>query len=60
MRVVDTDAKYHMAKDPEKCLHDAERGKKQMYLEACIQLCRHSSPFVASVDGLLGAEVTAT
>ena len=31
-----------------------------MYLEACIQQCRHFSPFVASVDGLLGLEATAT
>ena len=31
-----------------------------MYLEACLQQRRHFSPFVASVDGLLGEEETAT
>ena len=31
-----------------------------MYLEACLQQCRHFSPFFASLDGLLGVEATAT
>ena len=31
-----------------------------MYLEACLHQRRHFSPFVASVDGLLGVEATAT
>ena len=31
-----------------------------MYLEDCLQQRRHFSPFVASVDGLLGVEATAT
>ena len=31
-----------------------------MYPEACFQKRRHFSPFVASVDGLLGVEATAT
>ena len=44
----------------EKCLYEAENGKKKMYLEAFLQLRRHFSPFVASVDGLLGVEATAT
>ena len=56
MRVVNTDAKSHMAKEPEKCLHEAERGDKQMYLVACLQQRRHFSLFVASVDELLGVD----
>ena len=60
MRVMNNDAKSHMAKAPEKCLQEAERGKKRMYLEACLQQRRHFSPFVASVDGLLGVEATTT
>ena len=60
MRVVNTDALTHRKKDPEKCLHEAERGKKKMYLEACLQQRRHFFPFFASVDGLLGVEATAT
>ena len=31
-----------------------------MYLEACLQQRRHFSPFVSSVDGLLGVEAMAT
>ena len=30
-----------------------------MYLEACLQQRRHFSPFVASVEGLLGLKATA-
>ena len=60
MRVVNTDALTHHLKEPEKCLHKAEKGKKKMYMEACLQQRRHFSPFVASVEGLLGVEATAT
>ena len=60
MSVVNTDAKSHMIKAPKKCLHEAEREKKRMYLEACLQQCRNFSPFVASVDGLLGVEAMET
>ena len=60
MRVVNTDVPMHRNKDPVSCLQDAERGGKRMYLEACLQQRRHFSPFVASVDGLLGVEATAT
>ena len=31
-----------------------------MYLEACLKQRQHFSPFVVSVDGLLGVEATAT
>ena len=34
MGVVNTDTKSHLAKTPEKCLQEAEREKKNMYLEA--------------------------
>ena len=59
MRVVNTDAKSHLKKDPWRCLKEAERGKKRMYLEACLQQHRYFSPFVTLVDGLLGVEATA-
>ena len=58
--VVNTDAKFYWRKTPEKCLEEAEKGKKKMYLEACLQQRWHFSPFVTSVDGLLGVEATAT
>ena len=60
MRVVNTDALSYVRRSPEKCLQEAESGKKKMYLEACLQQRRHFSPFVASVDGILGVEATAT
>ena len=60
MRIVNTDAKSHSAKTPEKCLQEADQAKKKMYLEACLQQRRHFSPFVPSADGLLGVEATAT
>ena len=53
-----TDALTHRKKDPEKCLHEAEQGKKKMYLETCLQKRRHFSSFVNLVDGLLGVEAT--
>ena len=54
MRVVNTDAKSHLEKPSEKSLQRAERGKKRMYLEACLQQRRQFSPFAALVDGFLG------
>ena len=60
MRVVNTDALTNKTKYPEKCLHEAEWGKKKMYLEACLQQSRNFSPFSASMDRLLGVEATAT
>ena len=47
MRVVNTDTKSHMTKDPEKCQQEAERVKKRTYLEACLQQRRHFSPPVS-------------
>ena len=46
LRVVNADAKYHSGNTPEKCLQEAERAKKRMYLEACLQQRRHFSPIV--------------
>ena len=60
MCVINTDAKYYWEKTPERCLEEAERGKKKMYLEDFLHQRQHFSPFVASVDGLLRVEATAT
>ena len=60
MHVVNTDAKSYWEKSPKKCLEEAEKSNKQMYLEACLQQRQHFSPFVASVDGLIGMETKAT
>ena len=53
MHVVNTGAKSYWEKSPEKCLEEAEKSKKKMYPEACLQQRQNFSPFVASVDGLL-------
>ena len=37
IRVVNTDAKSHSEKTPEKCLHEVERENNKMYLESCLQ-----------------------
>ena len=60
MRVMNTYAKSHSAKTPGKCLQEAERTKKKMYLEACLHQHQHLSPFVASVEGLTGVEAATT
>ena len=60
MHVLNTDALTYLSKAQEKCLHEAEKGKKKMYLEACLQQRWNFSPFVASVDRLLGVEATPT
>ena len=60
MCVVNTDAKSYWEKSPEKCLEEAEKSKKKMYLEDFLHQRQNFSPFVASVDGLLGVEATAT
>ena len=47
-------------KTAEKCLQEAERGEKRMYLESCLQQRRQFSPFVTSVGGLLEVEAEET
>ena len=59
MHVLNIDAKSYCENSPERCLEEAERSNKKMYLEACLQQRRQFSPFVASVDGLLGVQATA-
>ena len=60
IRVVNTDAKSHIAKAPEKCLQEGKRGKKRMDLVTCLQQRRRIFPSFASVYGLLGVEATTT
>ena len=60
MHVMNTGAKSHSAKTPEKCLQEAEKAKKKMYLEACLLQRQHVLLFVTSVDGLLCVEAVDT
>jgi hypothetical protein len=56
VRVTDTDAPSYIKTSPAKALETAERAKKKKHLQACLDQRRHFSPFVVSVDGLLGKE----
>ena len=53
---MNTDTKSHLAKTPEKCLQEAERANKNMYLEACLQQRQHLLAFASSGDEVLGVE----
>ena len=46
MHVVNTDAKSYWEKSPEKFLEEAEKSKKKMYLELCLQQRRNSHPLL--------------
>ena len=60
MRVVNTDAKTHSVKTPEKCQQEAEKGENGcIWMHDSSSACT-SPPFVASVDGILGVEATTT
>jgi hypothetical protein len=54
VRVTDTDAKSYSKRPPAKVLKSQEREKKRKYLENSLEQRRHFTPFVCSVDGLLG------
>jgi hypothetical protein len=56
LRCVDTDAKSYNSREPKIVLKSAEKVKKNKYLEHCLQQLRAFTPFVISVDGLLGYE----
>jgi hypothetical protein len=53
--VTDTDAKSYSKRDPAK-VPESQEEKKRKYLEACLERRRHFTPFVCSVDGMLGRE----
>ena len=55
MRVVNTDAKYHLENPLEKFLQEAERAKKRMYLDSCLQQRRYFSPFFACFAWIAGS-----
>ena len=56
VRVTDLDGKSNLTKDPIKVLARQVREKKRKYLTACLEQRRTFTPFVVSVDGLLGRE----
>eukprot|EP00957_Ditylum_brightwellii_P114690 8745888-Ditylum_brightwellii.AAC.1 len=56
IRITDMDAKSHISRPLETLLAAQEKEKKGEYLNACLEQNRHFSPFVVSVDGMLGKE----
>jgi hypothetical protein len=58
VRITDTDAKSYRTRDPKKILQSQEKEKKKKYLDRCLLQRRAFTPFVVSVDGLLGYEAS--
>jgi hypothetical protein len=57
VHVTDTDAKKSYCKcTPAKVIKSQDKEKKRQYLDNFLKLRWHFTPFVASVDGLLGRE----
>jgi hypothetical protein len=54
--VTDTDAPTYQMKDPHKVLEAASCLKKKTYLQPCLNHIHHFTPFIVSVDGLIGKE----
>jgi hypothetical protein len=50
------DAKSYVKQAPAKVLKTQEKEKKRKYLEPCLENRHHFTPFVGSVDDLLGHE----
>jgi hypothetical protein len=58
VRITDTDAKSYASRDPKKILQSQEKEKKKKYLDRCLLQRRAFTPFVVSVDGLIGYEAS--
>ena len=54
MCVVNTDATSYQVKKAEKCLESDGREKKKNNLDTFLKQRQNFTPFVTSVDGLLG------
>lgn len=59
VKVTDSDTRAHRALSPIKVLAKQEKEKKYKYLQICLDQRLHFSPFVVSVDGMLGVEASA-
>ena len=60
MRVANKYPPSGLSINPKKCLETSYEEKKSNYLVACLKQRRHFTPFVVSVDGLLGIKEEAT
>ena len=62
VRITNTDAlsRIEQSKSVKGCLEAQEKEKKDKYLKSCLERRRHFTPFVVSVDGVLGDEALTT
>ena len=56
IRIVDLDAGSYLPMTPEKALEKAEKEKKELYLQACLECRSTFTIMVYSADGIPGAE----
>ena len=56
VRITDTDQPTHLDKTPFVAIELQENEKKKKYAKKCMEQRRHFTPFVLSVDGMLGKE----
>lgn len=54
--ITDVNQPSYINRCPKKVIESAEKSKKTKYLEDCLEQRRDFTPFVTSVDGLLGKE----
>ena len=59
IRIVNLDAGSYLRMTPEKALANADKEKKDLYLQACLDRRRTFTPMVYSADGIPGAEALA-
>ena len=56
IRILNLGAGSYLCMTPEKDLSKAEKEKKNLYLQACLESIRNFTPMVYSADGIPGAE----
>ena len=59
IRIVNLFAGSYLRMTQEKALAKAEKEKKDLYLQDCLESRRNFTPIVCSVDGIPGAEALA-
>ena len=59
IRIINLAAGSYMRMTPEKSLAKAEKEKKVLYLQACLDRRHNFTPMVYSSDGIPGAEALA-
>ena len=56
VRMTDTDSTSYLKKDPANVLAQQENEKKRKYSKKCTEQHKNFTPFIISIDGLLGNE----